>query len=330
VVGLSDAADFGTIYENKRVLITGGSGFIGSALSEFLLKLGAEVVVYDVFNSFYPGKRKNIEDIESNSKFTLIQGDILNYSNLCCAMKGINLVFHLAAQPGVRYSLLNPVETNSVNTSGTLNVLATALKYRVDRVVNISSSSVYGDQTKLPMKESGQLSPISPYGISKLTAEQYCNFYHTTFGLNVVTLRYFTVYGPRQRPDMAISKFVKKILEQKTITIYGDGLQTRDFTYITDILNGTVSSGIIEDIEGQVFNLGSGKSVSIKTLCNILCSILSDFNITYDDKKEGDVSHTLADISKAMKYLHYSPKTTLKEGLLRYIDWYKQKCYYKK
>lgn len=305
-------------------MVTGGAGFIGSHLTDRLLKQGNKVMVYDNFNDFYSGKEKNIEQLQNHPNFTLVRGDILDYKHLHKAISGIDIVFHLAAQPGVRYSLLHPVETNNVNTTGTLNVLRAAKENEVIKVINASSSSVYGNQERLPIKEIAENYPISPYGASKLAAEHYCRIYQQTFGLNIVTLRYFTVYGPRQRPDMAIHRFVKQIYENKPITIYGDGMQTRDFTYIDDIVQGTIASAETENIEGEVFNLGSGSRITLNGLLKLLIELTYDFKIQYETKKKGDVSHTLADISKAQEMLEYKPQVDLKEGLSRFIQWYKK------
>lgn len=310
---------------DKKVMITGGAGFIGSHLADRLVETGSKVVVYDNFNDFYTGKDKNIEQLQNHPNFTLVRGDILKYRHLRETMRGADIVFHLAAQPGVRYSLLHPVETNNVNTVGTLNVLEAARENEIVKLVYASSSSVYGNQERLPIKETAETYPISPYGASKLAAEHYHRIYHQTYGLNIVTLRYFTVYGPRQRPDMAIYRFIRQIHENKPLTIYGDGTQTRDFTYIDDTVQGTIASAETEDIGGEVFNLGSGSRITLNDLLKLLAELIGDFEILYEAKKKGDVAHTLADISKAKTMLGYKPRVDLKKGLSRFIKWYRQK-----
>jgi UDP-glucose 4-epimerase len=308
----------------RRVMVTGGAGFVGSLLAERLVELGNDVVVYDVFNDFYGGKEKNLVRLLGSEVFSLVGGDILDYKSLSSSMRGVEVLFHLAAQPGVRYSLLHPVLTNNVNTTGTLNVLEAAKEHGVGKVVNASSSSVYGDQVEFPIKETAKKVPISPYGASKLLAEHYCRIYHEAYGLDVVSLRYFTVYGPRQRPDMAFHKFVRQIHEGRPITIYGDGSQTRDFTYVDDIVEGTISSAEVEGVAGQVFNLGSGTRTVLNDVIGVLTELLWSFDVSYEPRKNGDVTHTLADISKAREMLGYGPRVSLKDGLRSFVKWFEE------
>jgi UDP-glucose 4-epimerase len=306
----------------KKILITGGAGFIGSNLSERLVKFGNEVLLYDNFNDYYSGKEKNLEKISKFSNFNLIKQDILNFDELLKAMKKVEIVFHLAAQPGVRYSFNNPYSTNKINIEGTLNVLNAAIKCGVEKIIYASSSSVYGRYASIPFKENSNTEPISIYGASKLCAENYCKIFYLNYDLNVVSLRYFTVYGPRQRTDMAIHKFVRQIKEGTPITIYGDGEQTRDFTYIDDIIEGSILAASIKDIGGLVFNIGSGKNISINELIDILKDKLGAATTIYTEKKKGDIRHTLADISKANKILNYHPKISLEKGLDKFIKWF--------
>ncbi len=309
---------------NKKVMITGGAGFIGSHLADRLVEQDNEVLVYDIFNTFYGGKEKNATRLEKHPNFHLVRGDILDYGHLRKAMREIEIVFHLAAQPGVRYSLLHPVETNEVNTAGTLNVLEAARANEVEKIVNVSSSSVYGEQKELPIKETAETHPVSPYGASKLAAEYYCRIYYQTYGVNIITLRYFTVYGPRQRPDMAIHKFVKQLYMNTPLTIYGDGTQSRDFTYVDDIVQGTITTAETENIAGEVFNLGSGHRLTLNELLKLIAELMGDFKIKYETKKKGDVAHTQADISKAQRRLGYKPRVDMKEGLSQFIRWHKE------
>jgi len=310
--------------KGRKVLVTGGAGFVGSHLAERLVELDNEVVVYDVFNDFYGGKEKNLAKLRDRANFSLVKGDILDYEHLSSSMRGVEVLFHLAAQPGVRYSLLHPVLTNNVNTVGTLNALEAAKEHGVGRVVNASSSSVYGNQVKLPIEETAEKAPISPYGASKLLAEHYCRIYHEAYDLDVVSLRYFTVYGPRQRPDMAFYRFVRQIHEGKPLTIYGDGSQTRDFTYVDDIIAGTISSAEVEGVAGEVFNLGSGTRTVLNDVIGVLEEFLGGFDVSYEPKKKGDVTHTLADISKAWEMLGYGPRVSLKDGLRSFIRWFEE------
>jgi UDP-glucose 4-epimerase len=309
--------------KNKSVMITGGAGFIGSQLAERLVKQCSKVLVYDNFNMFYGGKENNLLQLYEKTNFHLIKGDVLNYKRLSSAMKNIDFVFHLAAQPGVRFSLVHPVETNIVNTVGTLNVVEAARRNGVSRVVNASSSSVYGNQTRLPISESAEKTPISPYGASKLAAENYCRIYHQTYGVDVVSLRYFTVYGPRQRPDMAFYKWTKHIFERKPTTIYGDGNQTRDFTYIDDIVDGTVGACKAEDVDGEIFNIAGGSRISVNEVVGMLIEMsgVDDVQIVHEASKPGDVEDTHADISKASRLFGYHPEVRIKKGLGLFLNW---------
>jgi len=308
-----------------RIMVTGGAGFIGSHLVDRLIEMGNNVVVYDNFDEYYTGKEENIRDHLGNPNFTLIKGDILDYNALCKSMNKVDIVFHLAAQAGVRYSLENPLKTNTVNTSGTLNVLSAAKKNRVKKVVFASSSSVYGALQYMPVDEKHPTNPISIYGASKLVAEKYCQIYNNFLDLPTIILRYHTVYGPRQRPDMAICKWTKLLLSNKLPIIYGDGKQTRDFTYVEDIIDGTLKAAEIEDAEGEVFNLGGGSKTSINDTVKLLLKLTDkeDIDPIYKKPKMGDVHDTLADISKARKILGYYPKVNLYNGMIQFIRWEK-------
>lgn len=310
---------------NKRVLITGGAGFIGSLVTKKLLTENYEVIVYDNMNDYYSGKEYNLIECNENSNFKLVKNDILDYQALLNSTKNIDIIIHLAAIPGVRYSFENPEYVNNVNTTGTIHVLRAALANSVKRVVNASSSSVYGNNVPLPTPETANTNPISIYGASKFAAEHYCRIFHQTYGLDVVSLRYFTAYGPGQRPDMAFHIFVKQIFEKKPISIYGNGEQTRDFTYVDDIAHGTIAAAEKKAIGGEVFNLGSGNSIVLNDAIDILQDLLGDFEVQYESDKMGDVKHTLADISKATKILGYEPKVKLNEGLKHFIDWHKKR-----
>ena len=310
-----------------RILITGGAGFIGSHLVDRLIEMGNHVIVYDNFDEYYVGKEDNIKHHFENSNFTLIKADILDYNTLCKAMNEVDIVFHLAAQAGIRYSLANPLKTNTVNTSGTLNVLNSTRENRVRKVIFASSSSVYGAPQYVPVDESHPQNPISFYGVSKLAAERYCQLFNNSRELQVKILRYHTVYGPRQRPDMAIHKWTRRLFENKPPVIYGDGKQTRDFTYIDDIIDGTVKAAEIDDLEEKIFNLGSGLRVSVNTVVRLVSTLTNkeDIHPIYEEPKLGDVHDTYADISKARKILGYNPSVTLEHGVRRFIEWFEQK-----
>jgi len=310
-----------------RVLVTGGAGFIGSHLVDRLSQQKCKIIVYDNFDPFYTGKEDNIKHHFGNRNFRLIKGDILDFETLCSAMKGVDIVFHEAAQAGVGYSMENPHKTHMVNVTGTLNVLRAAKKQGVEKVISASSSSVYGIPEHLPMREEHPTKPLSIYGASKLAAEAYCHLFYKLFGLNTVSLRYFTVYGERNRPDMAVFKFTKLIFEGKPPIIYGDGSQTRDFTYVNDIVKGTILAAEKDDIGGEPFNLGGGVQTTVNDLLNQLLRLIGKQDIipVYDKPRPEDMPHTLADISKARKMLGYAPSTALEEGLRRFVSWYKER-----
>ncbi len=310
-----------------KILVTGGAGFIGSWVVDALLKLDNEVIVYDNFSDFYRGKEKNIQHNLSKRNFSLIRKDLLEYSSLIQAMQDVDLVIHEAAQANVRYSLSNPLIVHNVNVTGTLNVLMAAKEAEVQKVVNASSSSVYGIPQQLPINESHPLRPNSPYALSKVLAEKYCNLFFELYELNVVTLRYFSVYGPRQRPDLVIHSFAKKILENKSPLIYGDGTQTRDFTFIDDVVQATLLAAEKENVAGEVFNIGNGGRTSINEIARTIIQLFGkegETDAKYKPSYAGDFPHTQADITKARELLGYNPKVSLDEGLILFKEWFIQ------
>lgn len=311
--------------KKSESLITGGAGFIGSNLADKLLNSGTKVICYDNFNSYYFGKERNIEKNLDNSNYRLVKGDILDLKSLSETAKEAEIIYHLAAQPGVRYSIQNPVEVSHININGTINVLEAMRLADVKRLVFASSSSVYGKPQHLPIQETHPTDPISPYGASKLAAEKYCELYGELYGFSISILRYFTAYGPRQRPDMAIHKFVKTILADQNPIIYGDGAQTRDFTYIDDIVQSTVLAAEKMMSGVHIFNIGGGQRISINDLIQrliSLCGKKDNIMPIYESKMFGDMSDTHADIGMASRLLGYKPITSLKEGLNNFIDWY--------
>jgi UDP-glucose 4-epimerase len=307
-----------------RILITGGGGFIGSHLADKLLQVGNEVICYDNFDSYYLNKKKNIEHNLKNPNYKLVKADILNYNLLKIAMKEVDIVFHLAAQPGVRFSIENPQKTVRANILGTVNVLKASLEQKVKKVIFASSSSVYGKPERLPLDEKHPTNPISPYGLSKLCSEKFCQLYHESYKENIVILRYFTVYGPRQRPDMAIHEFVKLLVQGKPPKIFGDGFQSRDFTYIDDAVRGTLLAAENDDAVGEVFNIGGGSKITVNELVELLTRLLRKEQVEpiHIKPKLGDVTHTHASIEKAKSMLGYQPKTSLPEGLKIFVKWY--------
>lgn len=307
--------------QNIRILVTGGAGFIGSHIIERLLADGHEVVCLDNFDPYYDPeiKRSNIQPFLADKNFSLEVGDIRHRDILTRLLDGTDYVFHEAAQAGVRISVDDPVKPHEVNATGTLNLLEAARDSGVEKIINASSSSVYGTVEYLPFDESHPRRPVSPYGVSKLAAEEYCRVFSELYGLKSVSLRYFTVYGPRMRPDLAISIFTRKALANEPITIFGDGTKTRDFTYIEDIVRANLIA--MQKGEGP-YNIGGGHRVSIQTLAEkIIETTGSNSEIRYADAVKGDAEHTFADTKKAERDLGWRPQVSLEEGLRRYAAW---------
>ena len=311
-----------------NILVTGGAGFIGSNLCEKLLSLGHDVTCLDNFDDYYPPeiKRDNIAGMQENERFNLIEGNILDENLLknIIVNGSVDYIFHQAAQPGVRISVIDPIKPLEVNIRGTMNILNAAKEGSVKKVINASSSSVYGKTHYLPYDEKHPIEPISPYGVSKIAAEHYCSVYNDLYGLKTTSMRYFTVYGPRMRPDLAISIFSKKAMKNEPIEIFGDGKKTRDFTFIDDIIKANILCMTKGD--GMVFNIGGGNRFSIQELAeNIIEITNSKSEIIYSDDVAGDVEHTDSDFSLAEKELGWKPSTTLKEGILKYINYLHRK-----
>ncbi|OGC22885.1 UDP-glucose 4-epimerase [candidate division WOR-1 bacterium RIFOXYB2_FULL_42_35] len=310
-----------------KILVTGAAGFIGSHLAEKLLALGHEVVGIDVFTSYYSRKIKeyNLINLRINSKFTFIEADIATV-DLKTLFQGVKIVFHQAAQAGVRASWGKDFNVYlKDNLEVTQKLLEAAKEVSLDNFVYASSSSVYGDTELLPMWERNLPKPYSPYGVSKLAAEHLCYLYWKNYGVPTVSLRYFTVYGPRQRPDMAFHKFIRALIFGKPIEIYGDGEQTRDFTYISDIVEANIAVIEKKGIEGEVFNLGGGSRIFLKEAAAlIVASFPGSAQVVYGGKQKGDVRHTAADFSKAKEILGYNPKVTIQEGLKNEIAYLKK------
>jgi len=309
---------------DKKALVTGGAGFIGSHLCESLLRLGARVVVLDNFDDFYPGKEKNLDGCTDNARFTLVKGSILDVPLLEKTMRGVDFVFHLAGQAGVRYCIDNPMKAEEVNTIGTLNVLQAVRRAKhVEKMVMASSSSLYGTPLKPVLSENHPLNPTNPYGVSKLAAEKYCLAYHETYGTPVACLRYFSVYGPRGRPDQVIYAFAKNVSEGKPPVIYGDGKQSRDFTFVSDVVSGTVFAAIVEESSGEAFNIGYGREFSIMSIAKMVIDYFgASMEPTLVPAYKGDFPKTLCDNTKARSILRWSPQVKLEAGIAEFLDWY--------
>ena len=310
-----------------KILVTGGAGFIGSHLIEKLLEEGYEVICLDNFNDYYNPqiKRNNIKPFLREIHFNLVEADIRDKDALKEIFEKYKFqkVIHLAAQAGVRLSLKQPNLYVDVNVNGTLNLLELSREYKIKNFIFGSSSSVYGATKEIPFSEEGKLKPISPYGVSKRAGELLCSTYNHLYNLSFTIFRFFTVYGPRQRPDMAIHKFTKLIDEGKEIYLYGDGETSRDYTYISDIVEG-IMSALNKDFNYEIFNLGNSNPTNLSHLISLIEKNLGkSAKIKYLPEQPGDPSITFADISKSKRMLNYNPKTKMEEGVKNFIEWYK-------
>ena len=323
---------------DKKILVTGGAGFIGSHLSERLLLDGNEVITIDNFNEFYnPNiKRNNIKEVIEtmkingidNNKLKLYEGDIRDrkFLNEIFETNKVDIVVHLAAMAGVRPSIENPRLYYDVNITGTLNLLEQCRKKNIKKFIFASSSSVYGNNEKVPFAESDIVdNPISPYAATKKSGELLCYTYHHLYDMSIAALRFFTVYGPRQRPDLAIHKFTRLIKEKQAIPFFGDGSTSRDYTYIDDIVDGIVNViNWIEENEKsyEIFNLGGDKAVSLKEMVETIEKTLGiDAIINKLPMQPGDVNRTCADITHSNEILGYKPQTNFNEGIEKFIKW---------
>jgi len=307
-----------------RCLVTGVAGFVGSHLAERLLADGHEVCGVDAFVDYYPRhlKEQNLVALRAQERFTFVEGNLLDVE-LTSLVEGVDWIFHQAAQAGVRaswgkdFSLY--ADCNVLATQRLLEAVVTTGNH-IQRLVYASSSSVYGDATALPVMETATPHPVSPYGVTKLAAEHLCSLYHHNFGVPTVSLRYFTVYGPRQRPDMAFHRFCKAIVERQPIHVFGDGNQTRDFTYVSDIVEANVRSAAI-GTAGSVMNIAGGSRVTVRHVIDLLREISGlPVQVTFGQEQHGDVRDTFADISNAVKLIGYQPRMPLHEGLAHEFD----------
>ena len=306
-----------------KCLVTGAAGFVGSHIAERLVALGNEVVGVDCFLDYYPraAKERNLRGLADRSAFRLVEQD-LSRADLAPLFAGTDWVFHQAAQAGVRASWGRDFEIYAIhNVLVTQRVLEAARDANVTRFVYASSSSIYGDTDDLPMREESLPRPISPYGVTKLAAEHLCWLYWRSYGVPTVSLRYFTVYGPRQRPDMAFHRFLKGALRGDEITLYDDGQQTRDFTYVSDIVAANIAAAELGG-GGEVFNIGGGSEVSVNQVLETIESISGrKLRVRREPRQKGDVRHTAADCTRARETLGYRPVVALAEGLSREWQW---------
>jgi UDP-glucuronate 4-epimerase len=317
----------------KRILVTGGAGFIGSHLCQRLISEGHHAVCLDNFDAFYDPaiKRGNLEEIratEGNGEFQLVEGDIRDKGLLedLFRRSAFDLVIHLAARAGVRPSIEQPLLYNEVNVTGTLNLLEACRGFGVKDLIFGSSSSVYGTNSKVPFAEEDRLeSMISPYAVTKRIGEFFCYTYHHLYDLNISCLRFFTVYGPRQRPEMAIHKFTRIIHEGERVPVYGDGTSRRDYTYIDDIIKGIM--GTMRNLRGyEIFNLGESQTVPLRKLIALIEKALGKkAEVEELPEQPGDVPITYADITKARSLLGYDPQVGIEEGVERFVRWFRER-----
>jgi UDP-glucuronate 4-epimerase len=314
----------------RHYLITGGAGFIGSNLIGQLFKTGKDISIscIDNFDPFYPEeiKQLNIQPFKNNPNFELIRCDISKTSPKQLKekiTKPIDVIVHLAAKAGVRPSIIDPLSYQQANVIGTQNLLDFAREQNIKQFVFASSSSVYGINDEFPWNENGKLIPISPYGMTKQAGEMLGQVYSRLFGTRFIALRFFTVYGPGQRPDLAIHKFTKAILNNQSIPMFGDGNTSRDYTYIDDTVRGIIGAMNYNKSDFEIINLGNNYAVSLKELINAIeDTVEKKAKIEKLPEQLGDVPKTFADISKAKTLLGYEPKTNLKEGLKKFYDWF--------
>lgn len=308
----------------SRFLVTGGAGFIGSHIVNTLVKKGYSVTVLDNFSS---GKPANLKEVKG--RIELIKDDIRSGSACLKAAKNIDFVLHQAALRSVPKSMLNPAEYNKVNIGGTLNMLEASRKNKVKRFVFASSSSVYGDVKDFPQKETFQAQPISPYALTKLAGEYYCRIFSYHYGLSTVSLRYFNVFGPRQSLDdeyaVVIPKFITCMLNNEHPPIYGNGKQSRDFTFVANVVEANILAARKSGLRGEVFNVASGRDYTILELVKILNKLLNkDLKPKFLKPRPGDVFRTLSDLSCAKKVLHFNPKVDFIKGLNMAVEYFKK------
>ena len=314
-------------HKYRKILVTGGAGFIGSHLVDRLLNEGFDVTVMD---NLYTGRMENIAHHRNKKMFHFVKCDIRDFNLVKEKMKDIDAVFHEAALVSVTSSVRNPIITNDINVGGTINLLKASSDLGVKRFIFASSAAIYGD-TNSPLAKEGTIpNPISPYGVSKLAAENYVRVFHKAYGLETVCLRYFNVYGPRQSFDVqdayggAITIFTNRLLKNMSPIIYGDGEQTRDFIYIQDVVEANMLALGSKNAAGEVLNIGTGKNISLNKMVGVLKDITNKKNLknVYADPRPTDIRHSYADISKAKKILAYDPRFSIKEGLIELVKWY--------
>jgi len=307
-----------------KYLVTGGAGFIGSNIVKELLNQGQSVRVLD---NFATGKRENILPLLKNPNLTLIEGDLRSFHIVRAAVKGVDYILHQGALPSVPRSINDPITTNDVNVLGTLNILEAAKEFGVKRVVCASSSSIYGNSETLPKVEAMPVNPMSPYALTKYAQERYCQVFYSLYGLETVSLRYFNVFGPNQDPtsqySAVIPKFIKLIQHDWEPVIYGDGYQSRDFTFVENNVWANIQACTAEKAAGEVINIACGERYTLLDLVQMINSILGkDIQPRFEPERPGDVKHSLAGIQKAEDLLGYNVRVDFKTGLEQTIEYF--------
>ena len=310
----------------SKILVTGGAGFIGSNLAEALLRRGHFVRVLDDFST---GRRENLIFDKRYPSLGIMEGDIREAATCREAVKGMEYVFHQAALPSVQRSVEDPATSNAVNVGGTLNILLAAREEGVNRVIYASSSSVYGDTPTLPKHEEMPSHPLSPYALQKYIGEQYCQLFHQLYGLETVSLRYFNIFGPKQDPNSiysaVIPKFIDALIQGRPPIIFGDGEQSRDFTYVENVVQANLLAMSAEHLHGEAINIACGQRTSLNQLLDILKGILrSKQSPVYEEPRKGDVRHSLADIRKGKEIMNYEPTVRIEVGLKETVEFFQR------
>jgi len=310
-------------FENKRFLVTGAAGFIGSNLTDNLLEMGATVIGLD---NFFNGRLENLDNARKNKNFQFFKGDVRDFNLLLDISKDIDTIYHQAAFTSVPQSVLMPQSCNDVNINGILNILNSARKNDIEKIIFASSSSVYGDEPSLPKKEDMKKNPKSPYAVSKLASEGYLQVYNHLYGLNTTILRYFNVYGPRQKDSPysgVIAIWLGRIIRNEDLVIFGDGQNSRDFTYIKDIIKANILANKYDN-PGEVFNIGANSPIKLIDLAKLMLKITNKENlkVIHSDPRPGDILYSYADISKAKELLKFEPEFIQEHGLRTYLKWY--------
>ena len=309
----------------RKIVVTGGAGFLGSHLVDKLIREGEEIIVID---NLFRGQTENIEQHIPNKKFTLLNDEIQNKTKINDALHLADAVIHFASISSVFRSIVEPEIVNTINVTGTLNMLNLCIKEEVQCFIFASSAAVYGGDRNRPLQENDSLHPLSPFAASKVAGEAYCKAYNETYGLNTIILRFMNIYGPRITKvyRRVCSKFAEATIRNEPLVIVGDGKQTRDFTYVTDAINAIILALNNKDIEGETFNIGTGKPTTINQLANLYKKISENpkQEIKYINAKKGDLIHSYADITKAKKKMGYNPKIDIGTGIPKYLEWYKK------